>query len=97
MRRGNWTDKPCYYVSCVDGPRKALLAGPFAHQRQAAACVDRVRAIGEQLDPRAVGYAFGTCKAATGHYEGGLNKQLDFDQIPHRPRQYVRRPDRYGF
>lgn len=97
MNRGNWTDVPCYYVSCVDGERHALLAGPFAHQRQAAAQVEKIRVVGEKLDPWAAFYSFGTCKVATGHRDGGLNEHIDFDNLPHKPKQWVKRPNNYGF
>uniref|UniRef100_A0A6M3IPV8 Uncharacterized protein n=1 Tax=viral metagenome TaxID=1070528 RepID=A0A6M3IPV8_9ZZZZ len=99
MTRGNWTDEACYYVSVIDTDtdRRALLAGPFAHQRQAAAAVRVVRQAAECVDARAVWYAYGTCRAPNGHYDGGLNAEIDFERLPHRPRQAVRRPDRYGF
>lgn len=95
--RGNWTDEPCYYVSVRDGPRHARLAGPFAHQRQAAAAVDCVRAEAEKVDAWSAFYAFGTCLAETGHNDGRLNDRVGFDRMPHQPRQYVKRPDGYGF
>lgn len=52
-----------YYVSVIDGPRSALLLGPFENDHAAAlAMVDKVRAKAEEVDPRASWYAFGTCR-----------------------------------
>ena len=97
MKRNNWTDRPCYYVSVIDGRRKALLVGPFAHQRQAAFAVDKTRRAAEDIDAKAAFYSFGTAKAATGHREGSLNGAVSFDTMAHRPRQYAPRIGRYGF
>ena len=95
--RGNWTDEPCYYVSVVDGGRRAILAGPFCHQRQAAAAVDATSLAAEKVNAMSWFYSWGTCKVATGHQDGGLNNRIGFDSLPHKPRQYVRRPKNYGF
>ena len=52
-----------YYVSCVDGDRFALLAGPFRDDHRAALeRVDIARKLACELDPRAVFYGFGTCR-----------------------------------
>jgi len=32
-----------------------------------------------------------------GRRDGELNKQIDIDNMPHKPRQWVKRPDNYGF
>lgn len=71
-----------YYVSVVDGPRKALLLGPFTNNHQAALdMVEKVRAKAEELDPRAVFYAFGTCRLEGGDKvpirAGSLNRYFD--------------------
>jgi hypothetical protein len=52
-----------YYVSVVDSKRYNLLLGPFVDDHKAALDhVDAVRAKAEELDPRAVFYAYGTCR-----------------------------------
>lgn len=51
-----------YYVSAIDGPRSALLAGPWPTHAEALAMVDRVRALANELDPRSHWYAFGTAR-----------------------------------
>jgi len=52
-----------YYVSVVDGKRTALLLGPFTNDHaKALSMVDAVRAKAEELDPRAIWYAFGTVR-----------------------------------
>ena len=52
-----------YYVSCVDGDRFAFLAGPFRNDHGAAlGMVPRVQKLALELDPKAVFYAFGTCR-----------------------------------
>lgn len=52
-----------YYVSVIDGPRAALLVGPFINDHAAAlSLVDAVRVKACDLDPRGVFYAYGTCR-----------------------------------
>ena len=68
-----------YYVSVIDGPRTALLVGPFTNDHQAALdMVEQVRTKAEDLDPRAVFYAFGTARLEGGDKvpirAGSLNK-----------------------
>lgn len=53
---------PGFYVSVVDGDRKALVAGPFATHEEALAQVDAERTKWNDLDPRAWFYAWGTAK-----------------------------------
>lgn len=65
-----------YYVSVVrDGARLdyRLLLGPFAEHARALAAVDAVRLEADRLDPRAVWYAFGTCRVEGGAGPGSLN------------------------
>lgn len=65
-----------YYVSVIDGPRRALLLGPFTNDHAAAlTMVDKVRTKAEELDPRAVWYAFGTSRMDAGEVRipGRLN------------------------
>lgn len=52
-----------YYVSVIDGPRCALLVGPFINDHgRALAIVDAVRLKACDLDARGVFYAYGTCR-----------------------------------
>lgn len=51
-----------YYVSAIDGPRSALVSGPYPTHQQALDLVPAKRAEAEKLDPKAVFYAFGTCR-----------------------------------
>lgn len=51
-----------YYVSVIDGKRSAFLLGPFPTHQQALDMVEPVRAKGNELDPRAAFYAFGTVR-----------------------------------
>lgn len=95
--RGNWTDRRCYYVTVRDARRTGFLAGPFAHQRQAAAAVERTKEAAYEVDGYAWFYAYGTAKAPNGHREGTLNDLVDLDRLPHRPREYVARPDGYDY
>lgn len=76
MKRGNWTDDPCYYVSIVDGEKFALMAGPFQNHQEAIDMVEKAQDKGNQLDSRAWFYGWGTVKMANGYYEGRLNKEL---------------------
>lgn len=77
MKRGNWTDNPCYYVDAVDGNRLALLAGPFQTLPEAQTLVDKCNKLAQDYgDPRAWFYAYGTCKMPNGHREGLFNSQL---------------------
>ncbi len=92
MKRGNWTDKPCYYVSVADviandgtARRVGLLAGPFKTHQQALDRVQEAREIGEAADPWAHFYAFGTCKMKNGHTEGKLNSSIGIEQKGNPP------------
>lgn len=77
MKRNNWTDSYCYYVSIIDGDRKALVAGPFRHHREALEMVDRAMVEGGKLDPKSHFYSWGTTKAPNGYHEGCLNNALN--------------------
>ena len=78
------TKPGAYFVTCVDPARPstyARLAGPFIDNHAAAlALVDRARAEAERADPRAVWYAFGTCRVDLDHPQatrpGVLNAAL---------------------
>lgn len=66
-----------YYVSAVDGPKFALLAGPYTSHAQALDMVPTVTEIAMQLDPKAAFYGFGTCRTHDAYNrEGILNKHL---------------------
>jgi len=55
-----------YYVSVIDesSGRRALVRGPWVNNhRRALAAVDAVRSEADRHDPRAVWYAFGTCRS----------------------------------
>jgi hypothetical protein len=49
-----------YYVSAIDGNRKALVSGPYETHQQALDKVREVRAAAEKVDPRSFWYAWGT-------------------------------------
>jgi hypothetical protein len=51
-----------YYVSAIDGPKSALVSGPYADHATALALVDRARDIASDNDPRAWFAAFGTVR-----------------------------------
>lgn len=59
------TDAPGsrYFVSVIDGPRRAAAAGPYETHAAALADVEEVRALAEEIDPWAFFYAWGTCRA----------------------------------
>jgi len=77
MKRGNWTDLPCYYVSIIDGDKHNLVAGPFKTHKQALDMVRPARIQGNKLDPKSVFYGWGTAKRENGYWEGNLNKFLN--------------------
>ena len=76
MKRGNWTDTTCFYVSVVDGPKFALVAGPFRTHPEALSMVDPAIEVGREVDPKSHFYAWGTVKMKNGHRKGILNAQL---------------------
>jgi hypothetical protein len=91
MKRGNWTDEPCWYVSVVDGGRVALVLGPFqteeACRRYAYAnpadggdpALHRMmRREAEKRDAWACFYAWGMLRRQNGHSEGVLNGCIEY-------------------
>ena len=74
--RGNWTDGPCFYVTVVDGPKWAPLAGPFRTREEAVARVEECRELALKVDLWSHFYWFGTAKMQDGHVEGRFNKEL---------------------
>ncbi len=77
MKRDNWTDKPCFYVSIIDGPKFNVVAGPFRTHQEAIGMVEPARKVGHNHDPRSHFYGWGTVKMADGHREGNLNRFLE--------------------
>lgn len=53
---------PGFYVSAIDGNRKALVSGPYATHAEALGKVDSVRDEWCELDGRAWFYAWGTAR-----------------------------------
>ena len=52
-----------YFVSAVDGDRRALVSGPYINDHAAAlADLGECRTITERVDPKTVFAAFGTCR-----------------------------------
>ena len=76
MKRGNWTDEECYYISIKDGKRRALVVGPFKTHDEALGLVCKAMVAGREVDPASHFYAWGTAKRANGHHEGIMNKIL---------------------
>lgn len=66
----NWADRPCYYVTAIDGTRRiALLAGPYPDKAAAEVAVAPASAwaIDDSGDLKAVFYAFGVSRRPHGH------------------------------
>ena len=76
LKRGNWTDSACYYISVIDGAKYALVAGPFKNHEQALGLVEQAKKVGYTRDPMSHFYAWGTCKRPNGYQEGVLNTLL---------------------
>jgi hypothetical protein len=52
-----------YFVSAVDGGSRALVSGPYINDHASALDdVAECRQLVEEVDPKAVFYAFGTCR-----------------------------------
>ena len=67
-----------YYVSVIDGDKKAFLAGPFRDDHKAALdMVAAARKMAEEVDPGAVFYGFGTARTVYQYDRPGvLNSHL---------------------
>ena len=82
-----------YYASVVrDDGACRLLLGPFPEHHEALAVVPRARALGEELDPQAVWYRFGTMAMQPGYTKPGILTDrvaaLDAEPAPvSRPRR----------
>ena len=69
-----------YYVSVVDGPQFALIAGPFPLHAEALAMVRPARHLARELDIKSVFYAFGTCRTPDAYEKPGLlNERLGLE------------------
>lgn len=82
-------DKPGpYYVTVKreDGKFR-LLAGPYAEHKDALADVDMARKIAEELDRRAIWYAFGTARMKDGYDKPGILN--DLGKMPAAPARAV--------
>lgn len=62
MTRPTAPYSPGFYVSAIDGSRKALVAGPFESHEEALDAVDATRSEWCELDGRAWFYAWGTAR-----------------------------------
>lgn len=89
MKRGNWTDNPCWYASVVDAGKTALVLGPFATEAECRLWAYRdqadggdatkhakLRAAGESKDPWSAFYSWGMVKMPNGYRDGVLNGLL---------------------
>lgn len=76
MKRGNWTDESCFYVSIIDGERFNVVAGPFRVHQEALEMVEPARTIGNRVGRKSWFYGWGTVKMENGHSDGILNKHL---------------------
>jgi len=76
MKRGNWTDEPCYYVSIIDGDQFNTVVGPFQTHQEALDMVEPARKIGSKVDWKSWFYGWGAVKMKNGHIEGMLNEHL---------------------
>ena len=64
-----------YYVSAIDGDRRALVAGPYQTHGEALGDVEAVQAVAYELDVRSHFYAWGTARTCDDR-PGVLNAQL---------------------
>ena len=89
MKRGNWTDEHCFYVSVKDGEKFALVLGPFRTEAECRAWAYSAPEDGGDIskhgylldraqarDAKSWFYAWGMVKWADGHREGVLNKAV---------------------
>ena len=77
MKRNNWTDNPCYYVSIIDGKKFNVVLGPFSTHKEALDMVEPARNEGNKLDPKSHFYGWGTVKMANGYKGGLLNEKFN--------------------
>lgn len=90
MKRGNYTDNPCWYVSVKDAERTALLLGPFSNEpacrkwayRSADdggdfSCFVKISRLCNKIDPKSHFYSYGMVKMENGYREGMLNSKIE--------------------
>lgn len=75
-----WTAGPCFYVTCLNGPRVGWLLGPFRTHVEAIAVVGEARRLACELDPWAWFYTFGTARREPGNIVGVLNKDFGINE-----------------
>lgn len=51
-----------YYCTVLDGPQYGLLAGPYDTHQEAIDALPEAKKLAQQVDSRAVFYAFGTAR-----------------------------------
>ena len=77
-----------FYVTAVDSGRTALLAGPFKSHEAALARVDTSKRIAQQVNDRAIWWAYGTSRDTVGNLPAGkLNEFIGMS--PAHSRQLV--------
>lgn len=64
-----------YFVSAIDGTRRALVAGPYQTHGEALGDVEAARAVAYELDGRSHFYAWGTARTCE-ERPGILNPHL---------------------
>ncbi len=65
-----------YYVSVVDGPQFGLLAGPFPTHAEALAMVNEAQTKAEEVNRKAIWYAYGTVRMADDYNKPGVLNSL---------------------
>lgn len=67
-----------YYVSVMDGPRTALVAGPWPTHAEACAALPSVKHVAYEVDVRSWFYAWGTARMrpCVKPRVGALNREL---------------------
>lgn len=93
MKRGNWTDKPCWYASVEDGGKRALLLGPFTTEKECREFSYKFAEDGGNLskcnqlrkccevDSKSWFYSYGMVKLANGYQIGMFNEKFRTDGL----------------
>lgn len=101
LKRGNYTDRECWYASVQDAGKTALVLGPFATEHACrrwayrdptdggSSFHNRLLEVACQRDVKAWFYSWGMVKMANGYREGVLNAALP---EAHRDMHYVPEP-----
>lgn len=82
-----------YYVSCVDGERRALVCGPYPTHEQALADVHRVSVAAAERWPESWWYSWGTAGSDTHSEPGVLGLPADLEKSTADPSR-IRRTGR---